>query len=92
MTDSPHHLDGNTLAGPLAGVFASDLTAATARCAGCGRTDPMAQAEVYGTPMGLITRCTGCGKELLRYVSTPHGTSLDMRGIALFRFPTAMRT
>ncbi|MDU0287802.1 DUF6510 family protein [Saccharothrix longispora] len=33
-------MDGNALAGPLAEVFAVDLTAARARCGSCGETGP----------------------------------------------------
>jgi uncharacterized protein DUF6510 len=92
MTESPHQLDGNTLAGPLSSIFACDLTTAIAQCAGCGRGGPMARATVYGAPMGLIARCAGCGQALLRYARTPGGTALDMRGIALLRFGTPTDT
>lgn len=90
MTDM--HLDGNALAGSLGAVFAADITSASAQCDGCGRTEQLARAMVYGAPMGLIARCSGCGQVLLRYASTPAGTSVDLRGIAVIRFPAPPRT
>jgi hypothetical protein len=80
------HLDGNVLAGPLAGLFSVELTTATARCAGCGTSAVLASAAVYGAPMGLIARCPGCGDAWLRYADTGRGGTLDMRGIASLRF------
>jgi hypothetical protein len=78
-------LDGNVLAGPLATVFTTDVTSATATCAGCGRADVLATSSVYGAPMGLILRCTGCGDALLRLAQTPDALTVDMRGIAALR-------
>ena len=42
--------------------------------------------------MGLITRCKECDKDVPRWVGTLYETLPDMRGIAPFRFPTAMGT
>ncbi|MGK3203425.1 DUF6510 family protein [Amycolatopsis sp. MEPSY49] len=86
MTDA--HLDGNVLAGPLSSVFTADVTSATAVCAGCGRSDRLAAAAVYGAPMGYIARCPGCDQVLLRYAEAPTGATLDMRGIATLRLTT----
>ena len=85
MNDSDSHVDGNTLAGPFAAVFAFDITTAIATCAGCGRTETMAAVSVYGAPMGLVARCPGCESVWLRYVETPTGSTLDMRGVAALR-------
>jgi len=85
MTD---HVDGNALAGPLTQLFAIDLTAATAVCAGCGRTDVLAAGRVYGAPMGLVLRCGGCGEVLLRCAEAPGALTLDMRGIVALRIST----
>lgn len=86
------HLDGNALAGALGAIFAADITSASAQCDGCGRTEPLAKAIVYGAPMGLIARCAACGRELLGYASTPANISLDLRGIAVLRFPSPPAT
>jgi hypothetical protein len=85
-----NHLDGNALAGPLSHLFATDLTAASAICAGCGRTDVLGAGAVYGAPMGLVLRCVGCGDVLLRCVETPGAVTLDMRGIVALRVTTVV--
>jgi Family of unknown function (DUF6510) len=76
-----HHLDGNVAAGPLAEVFARDVTTAIATCASCGATGALGGALVFGEPMGAIVRCVACEQVLLRVVETPAGIRLDMRGI-----------
>ncbi len=78
MSDS--YQDGNALAGPLAGVFAVDITAAVTTCAGCGRRDRVAALHVYGAELGVVARCAGCDKVVLRYAHTPGGGWLDLRG------------
>lgn len=83
-------LDGNVLAGPLSSLFAPDLTAAVAVCAGCGRAEVLAAGMVYGAPMGLVLRCAGCGDALLRYAETPNARTLDMRGVAALRITTTV--
>jgi hypothetical protein len=92
MSDSNGHLDGNALAGPLAVVFTTDVSSALAQCDSCGRTGPMGETLVYGAPMGLVARCAGCGEALLRYASTPAGTSLDLRGVTVLRFASPLPT
>lgn len=87
MTDP--HLDGNVLAGPLSSVFTAEVSSAVAVCAGCGRSGPLAEAAVYGAPMGYVARCAGCDQVLLRYADVPTGATLDMRGIATLRLTTA---
>ncbi len=79
------HLDGNALAGPLSGLFSTDLTTAVFVCAGCGRSDVVATVTVYGAPMGMIARCPGCEAVLLRYVETAGGRTFEMRGVATLR-------
>jgi hypothetical protein len=80
------HKDGNALAGPLADVFAVEFSASIATCAGCRRTDRVATLHLYGDGPGLVARCPGCNAVLLRYVETPHGRWLDLRGTAALRF------
>lgn len=83
---SQQHRDGNALAGPLADVFAVELSTAIVTCVGCRRTDPVAALHLYGGGPGLVARCRHCGTVLLRYVETPHGRWLDLRGTAALRF------
>jgi hypothetical protein len=81
------HLDGNALAGPLAEIFAVDLTAATGRCVSCGLTGPIASLRVYGPDPGLVARCPGCDEVILRLVRTPGNAWLDLRGTVSLRIP-----
>jgi hypothetical protein len=85
MTDDPHgaaHLDGNAAAGTLAELFTFDVTVAVGRCAGCGRVSTVADTRSYQDGPGLVVRCTGCDSVLLRVVSSPERTWLDLRGLA----------
>jgi hypothetical protein len=77
--------DGNVLAGPLAEVFAAELTTAYARCGGCGRESVVAELAVYGPDPGLVARCPGCSDVLLRLVRTPDAVHLDLSGTAVLR-------
>ena len=72
--------DGNALAGPLAEVFAVDITAAVTTCTGCGRRGRVAELHVYGDERGMVARCAGCEGVVLRYTRTPGGSWLDLRG------------
>jgi Family of unknown function (DUF6510) len=86
---SEQFLDGNAAAGPLHEVFAIDLTAASGECAGCGRTGRLAEARVYNQSPGLVLRCPGCESVLMRVVSAPGRTWLDMRGLRVLQVSTA---
>jgi hypothetical protein len=81
------YVDGNTLAGPLAEVFAVDLTTAVGRCAGCGRTGPVATLRVYTQAPGLVARCPGCDGVVLRLVRGPGSVWLDLRGAVSLHIP-----
>ncbi|WP_427168906.1 DUF6510 family protein (plasmid) [Streptomyces sp. C1-1] len=82
------HVDGNALAGPLAEIFAVDLTVAISRCAHCGRTGPVAGLRVYARAPGLVARCQSCGQVMIRLVSTARTSWLDMRGVTVLSIPT----
>jgi hypothetical protein len=86
--DVPTYLDGNAAAGTLREVFAVDITAAIGQCAGCGRTGVFAETHVYMDAPGLVARCSGCDDVLLRVVTTPTDTYLDLRGLTYLRFST----
>jgi hypothetical protein len=83
--------DGNVLAGPLGELFAVDVTAADGRCTSCGLLGPIASLRVYGydNGPGLVARCPRCEAVVLRVVTAPGRTFLDMRGIVSLRIPTA---
>jgi hypothetical protein len=81
MTESSTWTDGNALAGPLQDVFIVDVTAATGRCANCGRTGPMAQSRLFDHAPGMVARCPTCNEVVLRLVRAPGRAWLDMRGL-----------
>ncbi|TCC25542.1 DUF6510 family protein [Kribbella speibonae] len=80
-----NYLDGNAAAGALSEFFAVDITAAVGQCNGCGRTGVFAEARLYVDAPGLVARCAGCEGVLLRVVTTPSDTYLDLRGLTYLR-------
>jgi len=75
-------LDGNVLAGALRELFAVEVTAALARCAGCGGTSAIGQTLVYADAPGLVARCPGCDGVVLRLVRGPGRAWLDLSGVS----------
>ena len=86
--DTDSALDGNAAAGDLRQVFAVDITAATGRCAGCGQTAVLAQARLYSRAPGLVVRCSNCESVLIRLVTAPDRTWVDLRGLDYLQFAT----
>jgi hypothetical protein len=82
-------LDGNSVAGPLASLFAIDVTTAFFVCIGCGRRDRIATLRVYNAGLGVVARCAGCDHVVLRYARTPAGVWLDSSGTVVLQFPAA---
>ncbi|GAA3754217.1 DUF6510 family protein [Salinactinospora qingdaonensis] len=74
----PRYVDGNALAGPLAEIFAADLTPALRRCAHCHTVSAVAELHVYTHCPGLVARCPGCETLVLRLVRTDHTIWLDL--------------
>lgn len=80
-------IDGNAAAGMFSEIFALDLTAGKAKCAGCGTTRAIGTLHVYSHGMGMVVRCPGCDGVVLRVARTPTHIWLDARGaisIAIF--------
>ena len=73
-------VDGNAAAGILSELFVPDLTAARARCAGCGVTRTIGALLVYAHGMGTVMRCPGCDTVVMRIVRTPTHVWLDATG------------
>jgi hypothetical protein len=73
-------VDGNAAAGILSEVFVADLTAARAKCAGCGVTRTIGTLLVYAHGMGTVVRCPGCDGVMLRLARTPTHVWLDATG------------
>lgn len=82
-------LDGNAAGGPLRDVFARDVTAALATCAGCAAVHPVGALPVYAHGMGLVVRCPGCDAAMLRLARTPGQLRLDMSGTRVLVIPDA---
>jgi len=80
-------VDGNALAGPLREIFAVDVTAATGRCAGCGRVAAVATLRVYVQAPGVVARCPDCDAVVLRLVRGPDRAWLDLRGTVNLEIP-----
>jgi len=87
MTE-PTHLDGNAAAGVLRDVFAVDITAAVGGCDGCGAVSVLAETRVYVDAPGAVVCCVGCGAVLLRVVTAPGRTWLDLRGLTYLQLGT----
>jgi hypothetical protein len=79
--------DGNVLAGPLRELFAVDVTAASGRCASCGRHGEVATLRVYTQAPGMVARCPACGAVVLRVVRGPDRGWLDLRGLVCLEIP-----
>jgi hypothetical protein len=80
MTIELDYTDGNSLAGPLAEIFAVDITTIRGRCAGCDAVGPVAELRVYGPGPGWVARCPHCDDVMLRFVRGPERAWLDLRG------------
>ena len=87
MQTEEMRLDGNAAGGALRELFARDVTAATATCAGCGTPRPVGALLEYGHAMGVVLRCPGCDAVMLRLARTPAAWRVDMSGIALLVVP-----
>jgi hypothetical protein len=73
-------VDGNAAAGILSDLFVPDLTAARAKCAGCGVTRTVGALLVYAHGMGTVMRCPGCDRVMMRIARTPTHVWLDATG------------
>ena len=87
MTSSNPWTDGNALAGPVGDLLRVEVTTAIGRCAGCGRTAPMAQVRVFDHAPGVVARCPACDQVLLRLVHGPGRAWLDLRGLTYLQLP-----
>jgi hypothetical protein len=83
------HLDGNAAAGDLSEVFTLEATAASATCAGCGKTGHIADVHVYESGMGTVLRCPSCDTVLLRVVHARDEVLMEMRGVRVLRWRSA---
>ena len=73
-------LDGNAAAGSLSQIFVPEMTSARFTCAGCGAIRPLGAARMFDSA-GAVLRCTDCAGVLLRIVSAPGRTFIELTGI-----------
>lgn len=66
-------VDGNALAGVLAGWVAGDATMIEAECRECGSVAPLATTIVERDGFADIVRCRGCTRTLLTVLHGPAG-------------------
>jgi Family of unknown function (DUF6510) len=78
-------LDGNAMAGDLLALFGTELTTASATCAGCGATAPIAELTVYTSAIGTVARCRSCEAVVMVLVTVRDATRVDLRGIAALK-------
>ncbi len=84
MSDAPRRLDGNVAAGPLATVFAFEVTSARCMCAACGSTASFAEYHAYTDAPGTVVRCPSCQAVVVKVAETPGHTWVDLRGARVF--------
>ncbi len=82
-------LDGNAAAGPLADVFAVDVTSAQSRCAACGTTSMLGAHLLYADAPAMVLRCPSCTEVVLRYAARDGRMLLDLSGARLLIVPMA---
>lgn len=81
-------VDGNALAGSFGELMATDMTSALARCAGCGRTGPVAEALVYDRSAGVVARCPTCDAVLMTLVRSDDRAFISFRGVSFLEITT----
>jgi len=74
-------VDGNAIGGLLREIFALEMTVAQSTCAGCGKVDALAAADVYMNAPGVVVRCPGCNSVLMRIVKAGGRYWLDLKGV-----------
>lgn len=84
LTEQPFMLDGNSVGGLLYEIFGTEVTAAPARCAHCGRRSEVGAMLAFGREMGTVLFCPNCHGVMMRIVEIAGEYRIDMQGIAYF--------
>ncbi len=84
--DIDRSLDGNAAGGVLADVFVREITAALARCEGCGAVEAVGGLRAYLGGPGTVLRCRQCEAVVLRVVQDGDRCWLDLRGLRWLQF------
>ena len=91
MTSDIDYLDGNAAAGELGEIFAMDITVAEGQCAHCGAARRFAEAHLYMSGPGLVSRCAVCEQVLLRLVALRQRVLVDVRGMTYLSLDRSQR-
>jgi hypothetical protein len=83
--DDPMVLDANSVAGDLTEMMGVDVTAYMTRCAHCGNRDAMGSLRAWTHGPGVVLRCVICSQVVVRWVRTPDGARVDLRGAAFIQ-------
>ncbi len=63
-------LDGNSVAGLMREIFASEMTITPAECGNCGSVSAIGAMLAFTQAPGIVLRCPGCENIMLRIVET----------------------
>lgn len=74
-------LDGNALAGMLAGILGDEPTTLRVVCGGCGAESPLAETVVELDDVYGIVRCRRCTRTLFTVMSAADGVRLSFAGL-----------
>lgn len=74
-------LDGNALAGMLAGILGDEPTTLRLACGGCGAESSLAETVVELDDVCGIARCRRCTRTLFTVLSTTDGVRLSFAGL-----------
>jgi hypothetical protein len=83
--DDPLVLDANAVAGEMQELMGFEMTAFLARCAHCGNRDAVGSLRAWVHGPGVVLRCVICSEVVVRWVRTPDGARLDLRGAAFLQ-------
>ncbi len=78
-------VDGNAVGGLLRDVFGAEMTNATATCANCGATGPVAETVVFLRGPGVVIRCRACDAVLVVIVEKRGLRCVDLQGLSALR-------
>ena len=83
--DEPLVLDANAVAGDLQEMMGIEVTAFVARCATCGNRDRLGSLRAWTHGPGVVLRCVICSEVVIRWVRTPDGPRIDLRGASFLQ-------
>ena len=79
LDDGAAWLDGNGVAGMLAEVFGTELSAVVRTCGGCGTAAAVGAHRAY-LGAGVVLRCPACADVAIRIVRLPDRDVVQVRG------------